>query len=193
MQIVLASRSPYRKQQLESLGLVFECFDTGLDESTLKRQYQQQPAMAAKALSEAKAQLAGQTFPEHLVLAGDQVAEFDGELLSKPGSRDKAVAQLMRFSGKVLQLHTCLSVLYHGQLRTIEQSCRFLFRNLNAQETARYVDFAQPLDCAGAFKIEQGGIALFEKIECEDFTAIQGVPLLALARELRSFGVELFV
>ncbi len=65
-------------------------------------------------------------------------------------------------------------------------------RNLNDQEIENYIREDNPVDCAGSYKLEKKGIALFEQIECTDFSAIQGIPLIQLTTELRNLEISVF-
>ncbi|MEC9282341.1 MAG: Maf family nucleotide pyrophosphatase [Bdellovibrionota bacterium] len=192
MKLLLASTSPYRRAQLEQICQSFETYKTDFDEEPLKLKFKDKPVDCALALSEAKAKNALLRYEDHIVVAGDQVAEFEGRILSKTASMEKSVEQLLEFSGKSLSLHTAITLAAKESLQSFVVPSHFHFRSLKRKEVEDYVQFAQPTDCAGSFKIEMGGIALFEKIETSDFSSIQGLPLIELSRRLRSLGVELF-
>ena len=192
MQILLASTSIYRKQQLEQLGIDFDTFKTDFDESKIKVEFSGKPKECAIELSEAKALNAQKSYSDSLIIAGDQVASFDSQILSKTMDRGKSIEQLLDFSGKTLKLFTAMTVLHGNRNRTFCIEADFKFRQLSRSEIEAYVDFAKPEDCAGSFKIEKGGIALFDEIHTEDFSSIQGIPLVELSKTLREFGVSLF-
>ena len=126
------------------------------------------------------------------MLGADQLVELDGAVLGKPGDRARAHAQLAALSGRAHALHTAFA------LFTPSGSCSehldthvLTLRALEANEIERYLDADQPYDCAGSYKIEQRGIALCERIEGGDFTAITGLPLVALTTALRAHGFAL--
>ena len=192
MKLLLGSTSPYRLAQLKQICLNFETYKAEFDEEPLKSKFKDQAVECALALSEAKAKNALLRYPDHIVITGDQVAEFDGKILSKTGSKEKSIEQLLEFSGRALSLHTAITLAAKDSSQSFVVPSHFHFRKLERAEIEAYVDFANPIDCSGSFKIEMGGIALIEKIETSDFSSIQGLPLIELSRRLRSMGVELF-
>lgn len=183
--LVLASTSRYRRELLERLRLPFDVARPDVDESPRPGET---PRMLAERLADAKA-AAVAAASDGWVLGSDQVAELDGRPLGKPGDRANAAAQLAAMSRKDVVFHTALC-LRHRDGRRYAACDRTLvrFRTLGADEIARYIDAEQPLDCAGSFKSEGLGIALFDAIETVDPTALIGLPLIATARVLREAG-----
>lgn len=186
--IVLASTSRYRAELLRRLLPDFEQRAPGTDETALPGEA---PAPRAARLAVAKATAAAAGLDNALVIGSDQVAELDGEMLDKPGSVANACAQLAASSGRVVHFHTALCVLdtRNDRQQVHVDHTRVHFRALSAAEIERYVTREHPLDCAGSFKCEGLGISLFERIDNEDPSALIGLPLIALARMLRSLGV----
>lgn len=188
--LVLGSTSRYRAELLGRLGLVFEQRAPGTLETELADE-----ALAARAmrLAVAKSIDAGAGLADALVIGSDQVAELDGALLEKPGSIERACAQLGACSGRAVSFHTALCVFdtRSGQRHTHLDLTRVHFRSLQPDEIRRYVEREQPLDCAGSFKCEGLGISLFERIDTGDPTALIGLPLIALARLLREAGLSI--
>ena len=186
--IVLASTSRYRAELLRRLLADFEQHAPGTDETALPGEA---PDARATRLAIAKATAAAGDFNDALVIGSDQVAELDGETLDKPGSTANARAQLAASSSRVVHFHTALCLLdtRSGRHQLHVDRTHVHFRALGAAEIERYVAREQPLDCAGSFKCEGLGISLFERIESEDPSALIGLPLIALARMLRSSGV----
>lgn len=187
--LVLASTSPYRRELLTRLGLPFDAVAPRCDEEALK-----DPALPPRLLAQLLAREKALSVHEAdaFVLGSDQLVETDGEILGKPGSRERAVAQLVRLSGRVHRLVTAFALVTpdgaideHVDVHTLHM------RSLSRVELERYVAADLPLDCAGSYKIERGGIALFERIEGDDFTAITGLPLIALSTRLRRHGFAL--
>lgn len=125
-----------------------------------------------------------------IILGGDQLVSFEGRILGKPGTREKAISQLEMMSGKAHELVTAICLLEGSQKLEHVDITRIQLKNLSRKQIEKVVDLDQPFDCAGSYKIEKHGIALIEKIETEDFTAIQGLPLLALSRMLRTWEIE---
>lgn len=188
MRIVLASTSRYRKALLERLGLTFECVAPGVDERAFHDRHRE-PVSLARALAEAKASSVAPRFPDAIVIGSDQVAEIDGYVLEKPGSFDAACAQLRRLAGHEHHLHTAVThALPGGELVTDVVTVRLRMIALADDAIGRYVAADEPFDCCGSYRIEARGIALFESIAAEDFTAIEGLPLITVARRLRGAG-----
>ncbi|MGH8162966.1 MAG: Maf family protein [Rhodanobacteraceae bacterium] len=189
--IVLASTSRYRAQLLHRLLDDFEQIAPGVDEAALD---DEAPDARAARLAESKARAVAQRFDDVIVIGSDQVAEIDGSVLDKPGTFVNARSQLAICSGRTVHFHTALCVIdarrAHHCARAIDLT-RVVFRELSADEIACYVERERPLDCAGGFKAEALGIALFERIESQDPTALIGLPLIALARLLRDCGLPL--
>jgi septum formation protein len=186
--LVLGSTSRYRAGLLRRLTDDFETCAPGTDETALPGEA---PAERALRLAAAKAEAAAAGRSGALVIGSDQVAELDGRMLDKPGTAERARAQLAAASGRVVHFHTALCLLdtRDGRVRIHVDRTRVAFRPLDAGEIARYVEREQPLDCAGSFKCEGLGISLFERIDSEDPTALVGLPLIALARLLREAGI----
>jgi septum formation protein len=190
--IILASTSRYRGELLRRLLPAFEQRAPGVDEASLPHEA---PAARAVRLAAAKAQAVASTAGAALVIGADQVAALDGTLLDKPGDATVACAQLALCSARTVDFHTGLCVLDTrgaGPARSIHlDTTRVRFRTLDADTIARYVEREQPLDCAGSFKCEGLGIALFEAIESTDPTGLIGLPLIALVRLLREHGIDI--
>jgi septum formation protein len=186
--LVLASTSPYRRELVARLGLPFESVAPACDEEALKDR--SLPAVQlAQLLARAKAHSIAKHRADAFVLGSDQLVELDGELLGKPGTRERALAQLTRMSGRAHRLVTAFALIgpdgscdEHVDVHTLHM------RALEPEALARYLAADLPLDCAGSYKIESRGIALFDRIEGADFTAITGLPLIALVTALRKHG-----
>lgn len=188
--IVLASSSPYRKALLERLLLPFDCASPDIDESP-------QPNESAEALvsrlAEAKARALSTRFPSHLIIGSDQVARApDGSILTKPGNSARATEQLRACSGKSVTFLTGLSLLdsTSGQIWRHVETFIVHFRVLSPMDIAHYLETEQPFDCAGSFRMEGLGIALFEALEGRDPNALIGLPLIALIDGFRQFGID---
>ncbi len=187
--LVLASRSPFRRALLERLGIPFATAVSSVDEAGLP---QERPEDLVLRLSAAKARAVAPSYPHALIIGSDQVACVDGAVLGKPGNRERAIEQLMRSSGRTVVFYTGLCLL-HTQSGRIQCHCepfRVRFRALTADRIAAYVDREQPFDCAGSFKAEGLGIALFERLEGEDPNALIGLPLIRLVAMLEAEGLD---
>jgi septum formation protein len=186
--LVLASTSPFRRALLERLGLPFQATSPEVDETALPGEG---PRELVTRLAEAKARAGAAALPGSLVIGSDQVACIDGDILGKPGSRERAIAQLEQASGREVVFHTGLCLLdgRNGQAQVECIPFRVHFRPLARAAIETYVDREQPFNCAGSFKSEGLGIALFERLEGEDPNALIGLPLIRLVRMLERAGM----
>lgn len=184
--LVLASTSPYRRELLARLRLPFDVARPEVDETP---HADEAPAALAERLAAAKAVAVAAAMPGTWSLGSDQVADLDGRPLGKAGGRAAAIGQLRAMSGREVVFHTavCLARDGHPPMAAADRT-RVRFRVLADAEIGRYVDAEQPYDCAGSFKCEGLGIALFESIASDDPTALVGLPLIATARLLRRAG-----
>ncbi|WP_116364167.1 Maf family protein [Parahaliea mediterranea] len=185
MNLILASTSRYRQRLLERLQLPFTCVAPHTDEGHLPGEA---PAPLAARLAHAKAAAVASLHPDALVIGSDQVASLDGALLGKPGSHRQATAQLEACSGKTLHFYTAVSLLGPGIDKTHTEPFTVDFRPLTRQEIESYLKKDTPYDCAGNFKWESLGIALFERLHGNDPTSLEGLPLIALCRLLAESG-----
>ncbi len=186
--LVLASTSRYRGELLARLRWPFDTVRPEVDETPLA---DETPQALALRLAVAKASTVATQRPLDCVIGSDQVADFDGRPLGKPGGREAAVAQLMAMSGRSVAFRTAVAVAVAGRVASALDTTVVRFRDLAPGEVERYVDLEQPYDCAGSFKSEGLGITLFDAIETADPTALVGLPLIATARLLRESGLAL--
>ena len=186
--LILASSSPYRRQLLEQLGLAFECASPAIDESPLAAET---PAALAARLAQAKARALIKHYSQHWIIGSDQTASLDGRILGKPGNFANAQAQLRACNGKRVEFLTglCLLDSRTGESETIVEPFAVQFRQLSAEQIDRYLEREQPFDCAGSFKVEGLGIALFERLEGDDPNALIGLPLIRLITLLQNAGI----
>jgi septum formation protein len=188
-ELILASTSPYRHALMTRLALPFRALPPLCDEDEEKaRLGDLPPEVLAPALARAKAESLRAQAPSAVIVGSDQIAAIDGEILHKPGTRERAEAQLAKLAGRTHQLVTAFAVAHPGGVIEHVDVTALTMRPLSAEQIARYVAADNPLDCAGSFKLEAGGIALFSKIESADHTAITGLPLMALVTALASLG-----
>jgi len=188
--VILASQSPYRR---ELLGRLLSDFRTLAPQADETRQTGERPRDLALRLARLKAAAGQRLHPDAVVIGSDQVAALDDDILGKPGTPERAVAQLLRCSGQAVEFHTAVCVLGPGNAPELTHvdTTRVRFRPLTRTEAERYVAADLPLDCAGSFKAERRGVLLLESIDSEDPTAIQGLPLIWLGRALIARGVPL--
>jgi septum formation protein len=188
--LILASTSPYRRELLARLRLAFELLAPEVPEEHLEGE---SPADRSLRLALAKAQAVARLHPGALVIGSDQVAAVGEQLLGKPGDAARCRAQLGALSGKTARFYTACALLgVNAGVRLAHvDTTTVVFRSLSAAEIERYVASEQPYDCAGGFKAEGLGVALFECIESQDPTALIGLPLIWLAGALRGAGYHL--
>ena len=187
--LILASTSPYRRELLLRLRIVFDVSRPDVDEAALPGEV---PDALAMRLACAKAHAVAAQSRDAWVLGSDQVADFDGRALGKPGTREAAIAQLAAMRGQVVRFHTAVCLARaDGREFTAHDLTTVHFRDCSDSEIERYVDAEQPFDCAGSFKSEGLGIALFDHIESRDPTALVGLPLIATCKLLRQAGFVL--
>lgn len=185
--IILASTSRYRRELLARLKLPFTARSPDVVEDAIAGEA---PAAMAARLALAKA--GSIVAANAIVIGSDQVASLDGQVLHKPGSAEVAVAQLHLAQGRTVVFETAVAVIATGSGRTLQHVDRteVLFRRLDDAALERYVRLESPLDCAGSFKSEGLGVALFERISSEDPTALIGLPLIFVADALRKLGAD---
>ena len=191
MQLVLASTSPHRRALLQQLGVPFVAADPMLDEEPFKLAGLS-PEQLVVALAEAKASAVRARFPHSLIIGSDQCAELDGRILGKPGSLEATIDQLASLSGRTHRLLTGLCVLdaATGGSRTHLDVHRMTMRSLERRQLESYASQDRPFDCAGGYRIESRGVALFEAVDGQDQTAVVGLPLMQLSIMLADAGLD---
>ncbi|MGQ8363784.1 Maf family protein [Glaciecola sp. 1036] len=190
--IILGSSSSYRASLLKQLGVEFEQHSPDIDESKLEGET---PREMATRLSTHKALKLQPLYPNHIIITSDQVAYIADKkkFLSKPGTIDNAIEQLTLCSGAFVDFYTGLCILPSNlpeEMRVEVVKYRVKFRSLSQQEIKGYVKKEKPLNCAGSFMVENLGIHLFESMEGNDYNALIGLPLIALSKHLRDFGIN---
>ncbi len=186
--LILGSTSRYRRALLERLGVPFTAIAPACDEEALKRP-DLPPESLAELLAEAKAASLVPAHPAAVIIGSDQICAVGDEILHKPGSDERAVDQLRRLQGREHRLITALVVAQGSRRWRHTDITTLAMRPLTEAELTRYVAADHPVDCAGAYKLEQRGIALFERIASADHSAITGLPLIALCGILRAAGI----
>lgn len=186
--LILASTSAYRRALLGRLGVPFDCMAPGADEQRLPGE----PADGlALRLARLKAEAVAARQPGCVVIGSDQVAVRGDVILGKPGSAERCAEQLLQSSGQEVVFLTAVHVVdgRTGREESHVDRTAVRFRVLDPGEIFRYVAADLPLDCAGGFKAESLGIALFERIDSADPTALTGLPLIWLCGALRRAGI----
>ena len=187
--IVLASSSKYRRELLSRILWDFEHASPEIDETPV---YGESPKACAARLARLKAQALIEQFPAHWIIGSDQLATIDLQILGKPLTKERAIAQLSLCSGRRVSFLTSLALLNSqtGEIKEYLEEVDVTFRRLTEPEIVAYIEREQPLDCAGSFKCEGLGITLFESIESRDPNTLIGLPLIGLNRLLLEAGVN---
>lgn len=182
----MASGSRHKRKLLERLDLTFDTDAAELDESPAE---DEQPSRTAKRLAAAKATAVAERHPEHFVLGADQTVALEGERFHKPGTRDSAIEQLKQLSGRTHDLWCAVALVTPDE--ESHRACvhyEMQMRDVDEPTIRSYVDRDRPLDCAGSYKIEAGGIRLFRSMRGDDYTAIVGLPLTRVWELLERAG-----
>ena len=188
--LILGSTSVYRRALLERLRIPFTVVAPEVDEATLAGETPEQTAIR---LALTKAQAVARSWGDSVVIGSDQVADLHGEAIGKPGNFERARSQLRRMSGQTVVFHTAVAVVCQAQ-QFVAQAVvpvRVRFRTLTDAEISHYLLAETPYDCAGSAKSEGLGIALLERIDNSDPSALVGLPLIETARMLRAAGIPI--
>ncbi|MBI2993687.1 MAG: septum formation protein Maf [Gammaproteobacteria bacterium] len=188
--MILASSSPYRQALLARLGLPFRSVRPGINEAPVAGE---SGADQVKRLAQAKAECVARDAADALIIGCDQVAVVDSVALGKPGNHATAQAQLRRVRGRRVLFLTGLCLLDATSGRKLVDVVEYavVFRDYSEAEIERYLQADAPYDCSGSFRSEGLGIALVERMEGPDPTALVGLPLIRLSQMLRESGIPL--
>lgn len=197
MKIILASSSSYRQSVLKKLHIPFTCAAPNIDESSVPGEsiFEQVKRLARiKALAIATKKINVDSY----VIGSDQLASFNGQILGKPGDFGTAKRQLLMFSGQTVRFYTGLCLVHSAtnkltpRLTQIVETFDVTFKTLTENQISTYLQIEQPYDCAGSFKCEGLGIALFESLDGRDPNTLIGLPLIALMDLFKAMSVDLF-
>ncbi|HYK81803.1 MAG TPA: nucleoside triphosphate pyrophosphatase [Gemmatimonadales bacterium] len=183
--IVLASRSPRRRQLLEMLEIPFRVVAPEVIEA---RAANEAPEAYVTRLARAKAAAVAARERDAVVLAADTTVVLRGQVFEKPGSPGEAAEMLHRLQGRKHQVMTAVAVARNGRLEHELDVTDVTFRTLSDDAIAAYVATGEPLDKAGAYAIQGKGAALVEGIR-GDFFGVMGLPLRLALELLERFGV----
>jgi MAF protein len=187
--ILLASSSPYRRQLLAKLALPFEWASPSVDETPFANESANE--LVAR-LSQAKAQALASDYPHHLIIGSDQVAVLGSAIVGKPNNYQRAFTQLQAASGNQVIFKTglCLLNAVTKQIQICIEDFSVFFRKLSDEQIHNYLIYETPYDCAGSFKCEGLGIALFKKLAGDDPNTLIGLPLIRLVEMLNREDVD---
>ena len=186
MKIILASQSPNRKRLLKKAGFVFEVFEPNIEE----KQYivSQKPKISCLNIAKQKALKAQAVYKKEIIIACDQMVYWNGEIFGKAHSVEKARECLNKLQGQTHTLFTGLFMFWEEKEYSYLCESKMTMRKLSDTQIQNYISNEKPLKCAGSYHIESEGIQLFEKIETEDFNAIEGLPLIQVINQLSRWG-----
>jgi len=185
--LILASTSQSRRELLGRLHLPFEVMAPNYEEEAVPGLA---PSQMALRHALGKARSVAYSHPGRVVIGSDQVAALGRKILGKPGTRERAVEQLTLMAGRQVCFHTGLALVRDGREEWGVETVRVRLRPLSREEIEGYVAAEEPLECAGSFRIEGLGIALMEEVRGRDFTALVGLPLIALTSLLARFDIH---
>ena len=191
--IILASSSDYKAAALHKLKIDFEQVDPNIDEAL---HYSEHPREACQRLAVEKARIVADNNPGAVIIGADQIGICDQNVLAKTGDKERAVAQINSMNGRLCHFFTAVALAKNNgalgvQTEVMCDTTKVQLRKLNDREIKRYVELDNPISCAGSFKAESLGIALFEKIETNDPSALIGLPLVGVTTLLKIFNISL--
>jgi septum formation protein len=189
--VLLASSSVYRRALMDQLQIPYLHASPQVDETLLKKTAPVSLPDLPLYLAEQKARSLIEQNLEGITIGSDQMAILNNQMLDKPGTRERAIEQLLLLQGKTHQLVTAIAVHKKGQWERANIITELRMKTLTRRQIESYVDKENPLDCAGAYKIEKLGIVLFDDINTSDPSAIVGLPLIALSKILEKLGIPL--
>lgn len=189
MQIVLASGSPYRQKILAQIGLNFLSESPNIDETPWPNESADD---LAQRLALQKARALALKYPDAIIIGCDQVGSVNGHILNKPGGFEEAEKQLTKCNGQRVRFHTGYCLLQRSQERVINHVEHFdvYFRQLTENQIHHYLTIEKPFDCAGSFKAEGLGIALFERFDGRDYNTLIGLPLMQIISDLQHWNID---
>ena len=190
MNIILGSTSPIRKSLHERLDIDCSCDSADIDETPLQNEAVEDMVVR---LAINKASAIADRHPDSLIIGSDQSAVLNGKKLSKPGNFENAFKQLSNASGQKITFQTGLCLL-NTKTGNIQSKCvpyTVVFKELTPSMIENYLHKEEPYNCAGSFKSEGLGIALFERFEGSDPNALIGLPLIQLVNFLENEGVSI--
>ena len=191
--IILASSSEYKAASLRRLKIDFEQIDPNINEAL---RADENPREACQRLALSKARTVAENNPGAIIIGADQIGVCKQNILTKTGDKERAFAQILSMNGELCHFFTAIAVAKNNGASGVhtELMCdttKVQLRQLNDQEIQTYVELDNPISCAGSFKAESLGIALFERIETSDPSALIGLPLIGATTLLKIFNVRL--
>ena len=191
MNILLASKSPRRRELLELAQLDFEIVPTSFDESKISKEMEASEYVST--LAKGKALKAFEDVEEikkrdSLVIGADTIVVLDNEILGKPSDEKEAFKMLKKLSGREHKVYTAVSLVDKGHEKTFFEETKVYFYELSDDEINEYIKSGEPMDKAGSYGIQGLGSLFVRKIDGDYFNVV-GLPLARTVRELKNFIV----
>lgn len=189
LEILLASRSPRRRQLISQLDLPVQILDVDVDETITEPLSPQQTVEVLSARKAAACAFLKLT-PRQVVVAADTVVAFEGSILGKPKGEEQARQMLQMLSGKTHEVYTGVSLLGTEAQRTFSECTSVTFRPLQSSEIDYYIQHYRPFDKAGSYGIQEwiGMVAVSRLEGC--YYNVMGLPLAHLYQELSRFSTR---
>ncbi len=193
MNIVLGTTSKYKISIFKKLGLSFKPASPSFDEEKYLNEHSLITTNISQVLSLKKAQSLKNDFPNSLIITADQVCLLEDQVFGKAGNYLNALATLNKLNGRTHQLYTSYTIIYENKCIEHTDITSLTMYEHKEEFLKKYLERDKPYDCAGSYKLESYGTALFSDIDTRDYHAIIGLPILALAKDLRALGVNSFL
>ncbi|TCT14973.1 septum formation protein [Natranaerovirga pectinivora] len=189
--IVLASKSPRRKEILQSLKIPFQTITSDFDESICDIK---EPSSLVKNLSQGKAESVMDLLKEpSLVIGSDTIVVFNNMILGKPKNEEEAFEFISMLEGKKHEVYSGIAIVdtESDNVYVNYEKTNVYMRHIKETEIQSYIKSGEPMDKAGAYGIQGIGSVFIERIE-GDFYSVMGFPILKLYEGLNSFDINLF-
>ncbi|MCL9682784.1 Maf family protein [Legionella maioricensis] len=192
--LILASSSAVRLKLFHSLGLEFLVIPSECDEEAIKKNHQSESILdLGLTLAKAKALDVSERYPEHFVIAADQLCVINNKVLDKPLNHQTAIEHLQLLSGKKHQQISCVCIAKHNEIVwQYHDMAHLSVRHLSEKEINAYLHTEQPYHSCGAYHYEARGKWLFTEVQGNEDT-ILGLPLLPLANAMINLGAVHFI
>ena len=185
--IILASRSPRRKDILEKLNFSFVIDPPDIDESPFENE---SPIVYVQRISAAKADLVAQRHDQQcIVIAADTTVELNGEIFGQPRDLDEARFMIHKLSSKTHKVHTAISVRYNQEVANSVDTANVTMREVSSELLEWYIGTGESIGKAGAYAVQGHGAALVTDVTGEIDTVI-GLPVGLLLGMLGNLGID---
>ena len=184
--LILASKSPRRRELIKLLGHPFTCITPHVEEDFIEGE---NPAVHVKRLSELKAVQAGENFDRGIIIGSDTIVVLDSEIFGKPRSPDEAIKMIMRLQGRTHIVYTGFT-LFNAETKKMfsaHETTEVSMRKISLDIAKKYVETNEPMDKAGAYGIQGYGAVLITAVKGCYFN-VMGLPLSKLMEALYTFS-----